>query len=144
MGGIHCSNTNEGLIYYIYDGFEPDKIPTVPYRTITKDYVSTSYGGYISRLEWGDHADLIPVEYSGSSKYFYADYGYVCAGWRTVLRSYEMYFDHGGLFCLFSDNGIDNNPNSYYTDRCGSRLQYRGNITVIDDPQEFIALPVGF
>ena len=38
IGGIHGINArNGGLVYYIYDGFEPDKIPTVPYRTINKD-----------------------------------------------------------------------------------------------------------
>ena len=78
MGGINVNNIRTtGPVYYIYDGFEPDKIPTVPYRTINIDSGIISIGGYISRLEWGDHADLIPIELSGASKYFYNDHSYL-------------------------------------------------------------------
>lgn len=141
MGGIHCNNTQEGgLVYYIYDGFQPDQIPTVPYRTVDKDYMSMSTGGYISRMEWGENADLIPIEFSGTSKYFYADYGVVGdPGWHVVLRSYSNGYDNGGLFCFNSSNDSGGSYSNY-----GSRIQYRGEIEVIDDPQEFISLPVGF
>ena len=138
MGGIHYNNTTDGgLVYYIYDGFEPDKIPTVPYRTINKDYINLSMGGYITRLEWGDHADLIPIECSGAYKYFYDD---SCNtgldSWNKVQRSGSNYKDNG-LFYFYSDKTVS----SY---DIGSRIQYRGEIEVIEDPQEFINLPVGF
>ena len=141
MGGIHQVNTLEGgLIYYIYDGFEPDKIPTVPYRTINKNYISDiSLQGYISRLEWGDHADIIPTELSGTSKYFYNDLARLGGDlWHIICHGdYQAQSPDWGLFSLLVRD-------STYSDRyMGARIQYRGKIEVIEDPQEFIALPVG-
>lgn len=141
MGGIHYNNTSDGgLVYYIYDGFEPDKVPTVPYRTVDKDYMSTSLQGFISRMEWGENADLIPIELSGSSRYFYPDYGNVgIGGWHVVQRSYSYSYGYGGLFYFYGYGS-----SGYSSSGDGSRIQYRGEIEVIDDPQEFISLPVGF
>lgn len=141
MGGIHQNNTsNEGLVYYIYDGFEPDKIPTVPYRTVNKDYMDMSETGYISRMEWGDQADLIPIEVSGTNKYFYPDSsGIGYSGWNVVTRSSGSSYNDGGLF-YFTGSGYSRGQSPSY----GSRIQYRGKIQVIDNPQEFISLPTGF
>lgn len=139
MGGINYNNTIDGgLVYYIYDGFEPDKVPTVPYRTVKNDYIRTSISGYISRLEWGNHADLIPIELSGSSRYFYADSSmFGDSGWRVAARSCG-YANSNGLFSLnWSTSKIQGRPSA------GTRIQYRGEIEVIEDPQEFIALPIG-
>lgn len=146
MGGIH----NNTRTYYIYDGFEPDQVPTVPYRTIETSpgtthldgtLKETNYrSGFISRMMWGEHADLIMAEDSGSTDYFYPDYGSVGSnGWRVTYRSGYYGAEEGGLFCFSSD--FQSLQNINFT---GSRIQYRGKIEVIDDPQEFIALPVGF
>lgn len=146
MGGIH-SNTRT---YYIYDGFEPNKVPTVPYRTIETNPGTTcmdgtkketdSMSGYISRMMWGEHADLIMAENSGSTAYFYPDYGDVgYNGWYAVRRSYSYAYEGGGLFCLLGDQKANRSDVTF-----GSRIQYRGEIKVIEDPQEFINLPVGF
>lgn len=143
MGGIHQNNTsNEGLVYYIYDGFEPDKIPTVPYRTVNKSsQEGVSYAGFISRMEWGDQADLIPIEVSGGNKYFYSDYSYISSpGWHVVRRSNDYAQDGCGLF--YFDTTSSSSNNDYVG--TGSRIQYRGKIQVIDNPQEFISLPTGF
>ena len=140
MGGINVNNIRTtGPVYYIYDGFEPDKIPTVPYRTINIDSGIISVGGYISRLEWGDHADLIPIELSGASKYFYNDLARLGGDlWHIICHGdYQAQSPDWGLFSLLVRD-------SAYSDRCmGARIQYRGKIEVIEDPQEFIALPVG-
>ena len=140
MGGIHVDNKEiGGPVYYIYDGFEPDKIPTVPYRTINPYNMGICFNGYISRLEWGDHADLIPIELSGTSKYFYGDWGSIgTKGWHVAYRSDRYNNKNCGLF---SFSTIESSNSSYST--TGSRIQYRGKIEVIEDPQEFIALPVG-
>lgn len=146
MGGIHFDGING--IFYIYDGFEPDKVPTVPYRMLV-DTFTIGYG-FIDRMYFGDYADLIPTGFSsttfkgdregvGNWKTFYCDWGDVSdSSWRIVLRSYTSTDYSGGLF--YFDAGY---TSSYTHSYCGSRLQYRGKITVIDDPQEFIALPVG-
>lgn len=137
MGGINYDNSNG--TYYIYDGFEPNGVPTVPYRTITCG--SSSKSGFISRMKWGDHADLIPIETSGSSQYFYPDYCsiYNYRGGLVYRSGYGGFYEDNGLFYFGDDSYSDDNGSSK-----GSRIQYRGEIEVIEDPQEFINLPVGF
>lgn len=139
MGGIHSSTSNDLVSFYIYDGFETNEVPTVPYRTVATG--RGSYNGFISRMEWGSHADLIPIETSGYSRYFYPDYCEVGFGPRIAYRS-------GSGSGTSEDNGLfyfkcTEYPN-YDADWIGSRIQYRGEIEVIEDPQEFINLPVGF
>ena len=140
IGGIHSyRNTEDVVSFYIYDGFETNEVPTVPYRTITYRN-SSSKSGYISRMEWGSHADLIPIETSGASRYFYPDYCDVCHyGQNIAYRSGDAANTDAGLFYF----KCSVHP-SYYSDLIGSRIQYRGEIEVIEDPQEFINLPVGF
>lgn len=140
MGGIHSYRDGDDLFsYYIYDGFETNEVPTVPYRTITYRNFG-SKNGYISRMEWGSHADLIPIETSGSSHYFYPDYCDVgCYGLNIARRAGNGSDSYSGLF--YFQCGYDT---SYHSDWIGSRMQYRGEIEVIEDPQEFINLPVGF
>lgn len=135
MGGIH----HNGQTYYIYDGFEPDQVPAAPYR----EYITslTTKGGYISKVEWGEYGDTIPTELLANFTTHYCDYGYYVgdSGWRVVRRSCNFSNDSGGL-ASFEGNC----SSSYASSGAGSRLQYRGNIEVIDDPATFIAMPVGF
>ena len=146
MGGIH----NNTRTYYIYDGFEPDRVPTVPYRTIETNPDTTQLDGTIkekdemqgciSRMMWGEHADLIMAKNSGSTAYFYLDYSNVGnSGWHVVQRSGDNARYDGGLFYFYGYYNSGHSGHHY-----GSRIQYRGKIEVIDDPQEFIELPVGF
>lgn len=137
MGGI----TGNGRIYYIYDGFAPDRVPTSSYRVITvpPDSDSTA-SGWVSKLTWGTYGDMIPKEFLGSETTHFCDYCYLSnQGWRVVMRSRDA--AGGGCgFATFdgrSDSGISSID-------IGSRIQYRGNIQVIDSPAEFIALPTGF
>lgn len=160
LGGINsCNKAGVGLIYYIYDGVQPGVIPNVSYRKTNPLYTISTSGdiefvhgmatqnGFISRMQFGEYADLIPTELSGSAKYFYPDQASMGFenyfpespdSWGKVIRILETYASEEkcGLFGLIGNDSI--NKSNY------SRLQYRGNITVIDDPQEFIALPVGF
>lgn len=134
MGGIH----GNGSLYYIYDGYEPDQVPTVNYRTI--DVGGEQRSGYVSKVAWGEYADIIPTEALGSSSTYYSDYGGVAySGWRAVNRSDKHASADGGVACFHANGGSGNAYGSV-----GSRLQYRGEITVIEDPAEFISLPVGF
>lgn len=135
MGGIH----RNGQTYYIYDGFEPDQVPTVPYREYTA--LLTNQYGSISKVEWGEHGDMIPTELSGSSTTHYCDIGaYIgSSNWSVIYRSCSYsYVDGGFAGFLAGDSSSTVDP------EIGSRLQYRGNIEVIDDPATFIAMPVGF
>lgn len=134
MSGIHSN----GSTYYIYDGFEPEAVPTASYRTI--DVGGTTRGGYISKVYWGEHGDMIPTEASASSTTHYCDWGVVAdSGWRVAMHSGSLSGDDGGVASFFAANG-----SGYSNYTAGSRIQYRGPIQVIEDPAEFIALPVGF
>lgn len=134
MSGIHSN----GSIYYIYDGFEPDVVPTASYRTV--DIGGSARNGYISKVYWGEHGDMIPTDVSASSTTHYCDSGVVAnSGWRVARRSHFSANANGGVACFSASNDSGGSVASV-----GSRIQYRGSITVIDDPAEFIALPVGF
>lgn len=136
MSGIHSN----GSIYYIYDGFEPDAEPTASYRTVDIGGSELIREGYISKVYWGEHGDMILTEMSGSSTTHYCDWGGVAdSGWHVARRSSISAYDDGGVahfivYDVSSDSLID----------IGSRIQYRGPIQVIEDPAEFISLPVGF
>lgn len=135
MGGIH----HNGKTYYIYDGFEPDQVPTAPYRKYTTSL--NAQRGYISKVEWGEYGDMIPAELAATSTTHYCDQGgdVGLSGWHVVGRPSYSSSDIGGFVWFFGD---DSSSSAYST--FGSRLQYRGNIEVIDDPATFIAMPVGF
>lgn len=134
MSGIHFNNS----IYYIYDGFEPDAVPTASYRTV--DVGGSARGGYISKVYWGEHGDMIPTEVSASSTTHYCDWGDVAtSGWLVARRSHYSADDDGGVAYFYADDG-----SGYSAAGIGSRIQYRGPIQVIEDPAEFISLPVGF
>ena len=134
MSGIHSN----GSIYYIYDGFEPDAVPTASYRTV--DVGGSARSGYISKVYWGEHGDMIPTEVSASSTTHYCDWGYVAgSGWRAARRSSSSAYDNGGVACFLAAGGAGGSGAGV-----GSRIQYRGSIQVIEDPAEFKSLPVGF
>lgn len=134
MSGIHSN----GSIYYIYDGFKPDAVPTTSYRTI--DIGGSSRSGCISKVYWGEHGDMIPTEVSASSTTHYCDFSDLAyPSWYVALRSLYSAIDYGGVACFFSSYTSGNSGTGI-----GSRIQYRGSIQVIDNPAEFIALPVGF
>lgn len=134
MSGIHSN----GSIYYIYDGFEPDAVPTASYRTV--DVGGSARSGYISKVYWGEHGDMIPTKVSASSTTHYCDWGDVArSGWHVTMRSNNSAYDYGGVACFYAYD------DSGYSDaNVGSRIQYRGSIQVIEDPAEFKSLPVGF
>lgn len=134
MSGIHSN----GSVYYIYDGFEPDKVPTASYRTV--DVGGSARNGYISKVYWGEHGDMIPIEVSASSTTHYCDLGSVAnSGWPVAMRSNYSAGGKGGI-AYFGASTYSGSSSAYV----GSRIQYRGPIQVIEDPAEFISLPVGF
>lgn len=134
VGGIH---QYQGT-FYIYDGYEPDKIPSVPYRTYDPP---VTVNGYTDKLLWGEYGDMIPTGQGGSSTTHYCDWNYVAAkstaSSRVVRRSYDSAGLSGGVAYFYAS--YDSGASSASV---GSRVQFRGNIKVIKDPAEFIALPV--
>lgn len=133
MGGIGFY----GKDVYIYDGFNPYKPPTVDYRVVYSGMYKESGGIY--KVVWGEHGDMIPkVIDMFSSNFHYCDFGYIDGSngrWQGVTRSgYGASLYNGVAF--FSDGG-----SWAYK---GTRIQYRGTMQVIDDPADFITMPIGF
>lgn len=146
MGGLYeWKNGTTGYIYQ-FDGFlnsstiSGDPL-TMGLVSSEKDYriigtVTKSDNGYISDVKLGKYGDLIPTKFDSSSgSTFYTDYGNVNFGSYVARRSYRDAYDQGGVFYLYLAYGAS----SAYADY-GSRLQFRGKIRVIEDPQEFINL----
>lgn len=134
MGGIHSID----YTHYIYDGFEPGKIPTVSYRTVSVDPPYLGRYGFIDRIFFGEFGDMIPRLLDGHWNTDYCDYGSFDDGqYCEIVRSGDSAKDECGVAYFCTIHGISW---SYE----GTRIQYRGSIQVIEDPNEFIALPVGF
>lgn len=143
MGGIHEYLDADGskATFYIYDGVDVDNngAPEGEYRTITVD---TTVGGLnISKMLWGEHADLFPsigVDDSAFATY-YSDAAYVVGSdvgitnrARVVLvGGYGAFPGYGGALFLAGYGPAGANS------RIGARLQYRGNIKVIENSEEF-------
>lgn len=59
------------------------------------DGVTHASYGYIEKVYWGEHGDMIPIKAEASSTTYYCDYSYVAGSGGITIRS-----GHGG-----SDNG---------------------------------------
>ena len=130
MSGIHSN----GSIYYIYDGFEPDAVPTASYRTVVVG--GSDRSGYISKVYWGEHGDMIPTEVSASSTTHYCDWGDVAySGWLVTMCSGSSANGYGGVAYFKANYG-----SGYSNAGVGSRIQYRGKIQELS-VEEFKKIP---
>lgn len=146
MGGFYeWDNSGKGEVY-VFDGFLNNTSITGNPLTMglvssASEYRKLNYTvtsrqvGFISKMLLGEYGDLFPIEFNGSSSTFWADEGWVLLGSVVAIRSYCHSSDNGGAACL----GLSDNP-SHASSRDGSRLLYRGNIEVIEDPSIFISL----
>lgn len=146
MGGLYeWKNGTTGYIYQ-FDGFlnnstiSGDPL-TMGLVSSEKDYriigtVTEDKDGWISDMKLGEYGDLIPTKFNSSSgSTFYTDFGYVNFGSYVAYRSFSNASGWGGVFYLYLYSGTSTTIADY-----GSRLQFRGKIRVIEDPQEFINL----
>lgn len=103
-------------------------------RIIQYGDFTNNYGGYIKKMCFGDHADIIAKEFGASANSGFCDYGSVDIVNTVANRSSVSVNSYGGvgfleLYCY--DNG-----NYLYV---GSRLLYEGSektIHIIDDATE--------
>ena len=134
MSGIH----SKGSVSYIYDGFEPGKVPTADYRT-----VDVFYPGFTSKVLWGEYGDMLPVRADASVTTHYCDKcSNLTTEWGVMLRSGINNYETGGVVSLSKDNMFNYSIKDEYAK--SSRIQYRGLIQIIENPAEFIAMPIGF
>lgn len=100
------------------------------------DYtVTVSKFGMVSKMLLGEYGDLFPIEFNGSSNSFWGDESWVVFNSNVLYRSCSANNYNGGAAYL--GLGV---PPSYAAEDVGSRLLYRGNIEVIEDPASFISL----
>ena len=130
MGGI----SSNGSTYYIYDGFEQNAIPIASHRIV--DIGGSSREGYISKMYWGKHGDIIPIKVAASSVKHYCDYGLVAdPNWHIGRRSGSSATGQCGVAYF----------HTYYNSEdldvvIGSRIQYRGKIQELS-VEEFKKIP---
>ena len=90
--------------------------------------------GYIKKMCFGDHADIIAKEYDASSNTGFCDTGPVGSTGSVARRSYSSDYPVGGINCVelyYSANDVSSS--------LGSRLLYEGSeetIHIIDDATE--------
>lgn len=97
------------------------------------DFVEES-SGYINKMCFGDHADIIAKEFDASTNTGFCDYGCVYNPNSAALRSYSSVNPLGGVGCLH----LGHSASSTDLD-IGSRLLYEGSeetIHIIDDTTE--------
>ena len=97
------------------------------------DFTNTS-NGYIKKMCFGDHADIIAKEFGASANSGFCDYGSVYSAGYVALRSSSSVDPYGGVGCLrlYCSAGVA------FSD-IGSRLLYEGSeetIHIIDDAIE--------
>lgn len=103
-------------------------------RIIQHGDFTYNFSGYIKKMCFGDHADIIAKEFNASSNTGFCDYGYVYSAGYVARRSGYSVHPDGGVGCL---NLYDSA--GYTNSSIGSRLLYEGSeetIHIIDDATE--------
>lgn len=146
MGGFYEWNNSGKGEMYVFDGFlnntsitgNPLTMGLVSsaseYRKLNYT-VTSDQDGFISKMLLGEYGDLFPIEFNGSSSTFWADSGWTALESVVAVRSCSYDEEYGGAAFL----NINLSP-SHALALAGSRLLYRGNIEVIEDPSTFISL----
>lgn len=97
------------------------------------DFTDNS-SGYIKKMCFGNHADIIAKEFGASSNTGFCDYSYVDSAGCGAHRSIYSVYSYGGVGCLFFHYSADIGSAVF-----GSRLLYKGSeetIHIIDDATE--------
>lgn len=84
---------------------------------------------------------MIPIDFDGNNNTdYYQDYGNVVgSSWCVVNRSYHSALSDDGVACFDAVN-IYGLAGTFI----GSRVMFRGKINIIEDPNEFMLLPLNF
>ena len=103
-------------------------------RIIQHGDITRDSGGYIKKMCFGDHADIIAKEFNASANTGFCDIGSIYSVGCVASRSNDSVYPIGGIGCLSLSNSADNAGSSF-----GSRLLYEGSeetIHIIDDATE--------
>lgn len=103
-------------------------------RIIQHNNFSNNMRGYIKKMCFGDHADIIAKEVGASANTGFCDNTMILGSDNIAYRSQLSVNPSGGVSCLVVSTR-DSTPQSYY----GSRLLYEGSeetVHIIDDATE--------
>ena len=147
ISGIHTHMSSTTVTYFIYEDYISNKYgkdlsqdETV--RKITNN--KTNIFGTITKLKWGEYGDIIPIEVSKSVTidYSYCDMGFLGTSASNLYTSIKVSgngagYSAGKMAGIFAWYEQWQDANCH--ENSGGRLQYNGNIRVIDNPQDFLA-----
>lgn len=103
-------------------------------RIIQHGNFSNRTSGYIKKMCFGDHADIIAKEFDASANTCFCDYGRVSSTSNIARRSDRSVDPSGGVGCLYLAYSA-----GHAASAVGSRLLYEGSeetIHIIDDATE--------
>ncbi|MGN1300121.1 MAG: hypothetical protein ACI4VC_02085 [Clostridia bacterium] len=103
-------------------------------RIIQHGDFTNGSNGYIKKMCFGDHADIIAKEFGASPNTGFCDSSYVNSAGYVARRSFHSVNPDGGIGCLYLDRAA-----RYADAGVGSRLLYEGSektIHIIDDATE--------
>lgn len=149
-GKVSNGNTNllgienwyKGIMEVVDLGSMTVNTATAPYETTytkvpgalgVSNFTSSYQYRYPSKFILGEYADLLPLEFTDSSNAIGA-YWYNSTGYSNPTSAELHKGTTGGLL------DVDLSSSGTIFSSEGFRLQYTGNITVIDDPAQFKAI----
>lgn len=153
LEGIHGYRSPDGVVVYIYDGLKPtvsdsSQLQNCRELLLTSFTGQKEYLGEIKNLYWGEYADVIPtslVKWKESANALsgnqtnYPDLGCIGSGYgdkfHTAVRSWTgNNIKHCGIYTIHIAK-----PSWSSLNNSSTRIQYRGEIKVIDNPEDFLA-----
>ena len=153
LEGIHGYRSPDGVVVYIYDGLKPtvsdsSQLQNCRELLLTSFTGQKEYLGEIKNLYWGEYADVIPtslvkwkesVDALSGNQTNYPDLGYIGSRYadkfHTVVRSWTGNdIKHCGIYTIHIAK-----PSWSSLTNSSTRIQYRGEIKVIDNPEDFLA-----
>lgn len=102
-------------------------------QRIIKAFVGNK-DAYISKMQFGDHADIVVKEFRGGATTYFCDRAGVHSAGNVASRSYYSAYAHGGVGCLSVTD-----PAVLSVSNFVSRLLFEGtddNVHIIDDATE--------
>lgn len=153
LEGIHGYRSPDGVVVYIYDGLKPtvsdsSQLQNCRELLLTSFTGQKEYLGEIKNLYWGEYADVIPtslvkwkesVDALSGNQTNYPDLGLIGSGYgdkfHIAVRSWTGNdIKHCGIYTIHIAK-----PSWSSLNNSSTRIQYRGEIKVIDNPEDFLA-----
>lgn len=116
------SNNDE---IYIFRGFHVDSEPTFEHITESLAFES-ALSGYVKTIRLDQGVGILPKQFGASTSTYYCDYAELAnSGWCVAIMGGSTSTDAGLTYLSLT------HTSDYTSSDCGSRLMYRGDVTVL-------------